>query len=139
MNLDLPVRDLVSPMLRTLRTDQTLSDAWTEMLNGGFHHLPVTQDGQLVGILSASDLRAVLRDLPDDIYETGVVLDSSRTVQTLMTPDPVTITPDAPLREAFEALATGRYHALPVTTAGAVVGILTSTDLLRYALSAAST
>jgi CBS domain-containing protein len=134
MNLDLPVRHVMTTLPRTLRLDETLSDAWTWMLNGGFHHLPVTHEGQLVGILSASDLRAVLRDLPDELYETGVILDDSRTVGTLMTADPESIGPDAPLREAFEALATGRYHALPVTTGGLVIGIVTSTDLLRHAL-----
>jgi CBS domain-containing membrane protein len=134
MNLDLPVHHVMTSLPRTLRIDETLTDAWTWMLNGGFHHLPVTNEGQLVGMLSASDLRAVLRDLPDEIYDTGVILDDSRTVETLMTPDPVSIGPDAPLREAFEALATGRFHALPVTTGGLVVGIVTSTDLLRFVI-----
>ena len=134
MNLDLPVHHVMTSLPRTLRIDETLTDAWTWMLNGGFHHLPVTNEGQLVGMLSASDLRAVLRDLPDEIYDTGVILDDSRTVETLMTPDPVSIGPDAPLREAFEALATGRFHALPVTTGGLVVGFVTSTVLLRFVI-----
>jgi predicted transcriptional regulator len=85
MNLDLPVHHVMTSLPRTLRIDETLTDAWTWMLNGGFHHLPVTNEGQLVGMLSASDLRAVLRDLPDEIYDTGVILDDSRTVETLMT------------------------------------------------------
>lgn len=137
MDLSRPVRDIMSALPRTLSVDETLSDAWTWMLNGGFHHLPVTQEGQLVGILSASDMRAVLRDLPEELFDTGVILDTSRTVATLMTPDPVTIEPEAPISEAFDALATGRYHALPVTTGGTVVGIVTSTDLLRYVIATA--
>ena len=134
MRLEGRVEDVMTALPRTLDVGESLTDAWTWMLNGGYHHMPVTQEGQLVGILSASDLRVALRDLPVELLETGVVLDEERTVATLMTADPVVTEPDAPLRDAFEALATGRYHGLPVVVGREVVGIVTSTDLLRWVL-----
>lgn len=134
MNLDTPVHTLMTWRPRLLDLHGDLSDAWTYMLNGGFHHLPVVTDGHLVGILSATDLRAVLRTLPDDIYETGVVLDTNHTIRTLMTEAPDTLAPDETLRDAAIAFASGRYHALPIVDGHEVVGILTTTDLVKWML-----
>lgn len=137
MNLDTPVHTLMTWRPRLLDLHGDLSDAWTYMLNGGFHHLPVVHEGRLVGILSATDLRAVLRDLPDDLYDTGVILDESRTIRTLMTEAPDTLAPDETVRDAAIAFASGRYHALPIVDGGEVVGMLTTTDLIRWMLEQA--
>ena len=39
-----------------------------------------------------------------------------------------------PIRTAFELLAEGTFHALPIVDDGDLVGIVTTTDLLKYAL-----
>ncbi len=46
----------------------------------------------------------------------------------------VCITPDTPIREAAEILAKREFHALPVTEDNNLVGIITTTDLIRYLL-----
>ena len=131
--LDLPVRDVMTARPRCVEVREDLSDVWTEMLNGGFHHVPVLQEGQLVGILSASDLHALIRAMPEELQETGVIL-AEQTIGGLMSPDPDRLEADATVRDAAEAFASGRYHALPVCEGDAVVGILTTTDLVRWML-----
>ncbi len=76
------------------------------------------------------------RDLTP-LYETdlegralGAVVDHTL-VDASMTPDPITITPDAPLPRAIELLLEHKISGLPVVEGDRLVGIVTVTDLLR--------
>jgi len=81
-----------------------------------FHHLPVVRAGRLVGILGAAELAGAAP---------GLVADA-------MQPDPVSVPIRARLREAAAILGAGSFHSLPVTApGGAIVGVVTSTDLIR--------
>jgi CBS domain-containing protein len=48
-----------------------------------------------------------------------------------MTTELVTLRPDHTLRDAARRFATGGFHALPVVDGEALVGLLTTTDLMR--------
>jgi CBS domain-containing protein len=54
-----PVGDVLTRPLRTVAASTPLYAAWTTLIDAGVHHLPVTRDGEIVGVLAASDL---LRD-----------------------------------------------------------------------------
>jgi CBS domain-containing protein len=57
------VRDLMTTDPETIDPVETTQHAATLMMHGGFRHLPVTEDGAVVGILSIRDLmRIVLED-----------------------------------------------------------------------------
>ena len=47
---------------------------------------------------------------------------------------PLAISPDTTIKEAAEILAEQTFHALPVTDNGNLVGMLTTTDLIKYLL-----
>lgn len=53
----------------------------------------------------------------------------------IMTPNVVTIAPDATLREAMETLATRHVSGAPVVAGEQVVGVLSAIDLLDFAAS----
>jgi CBS domain-containing protein len=54
----------------TVTPDATALDTLIRMQNKGYRHLPVVDDGQLVGIVSVRDLfNAVKRELEEDIQE----------------------------------------------------------------------
>ena len=46
----------------TLETDETTREAATLMIHGGFRHLPVTEGGEVVGMLSIRDLMRIVLD-----------------------------------------------------------------------------
>jgi CBS domain-containing protein len=52
-------------------------------------------------------------------------------VRDVMTPDPVTVSADAPVREAAGLLRKHRVGGLPVMDGGNLVGIITEGDILR--------
>ena len=60
---DTLVRDRMTPHPETLDADDTTEHAAVLMIHGGFRHLPVMHEGEVVGVLSIRDLmRVVLED-----------------------------------------------------------------------------
>jgi CBS domain-containing protein len=117
------------------------------------HELPgvpvVDGDGHVVGIVTESDL--ILRDEESDLhlplhidlmggvvylgrlknYEERVKRALAGTVADLMTPDPVTVSPDASVQEAARVIAQRRHNRLPVVDGeGQLVGVVTRLDVL---------
>jgi CBS domain-containing protein len=67
-------------------------------------------------------------------------MDDARTTQdqlvrTVMSPSPVTVGPDATVRDAARLLADGDVGALPVMSGGKLVGIVTDRDLVIRVLA----
>jgi CBS domain-containing protein len=59
-------------------------------------------------------------------------MSTTRTVGDLMSADPFVISADAPLADAARLLEAHRIHGLPVVdTFGALVGVISQTDMLR--------
>ena len=57
------VRERMTPNPETLDADDTTEHAAVLMIHGGFRHLPVIENGEVVGVLSIRDLmRVVLED-----------------------------------------------------------------------------
>jgi CBS domain-containing protein len=50
------VREFMTPSPQMVDADATVGEALDVMLTGSFRHLPVTEDGRLVGIVSMTDL-----------------------------------------------------------------------------------
>jgi arabinose-5-phosphate isomerase len=80
----------------------------------------VAPDGLLAGIITDGDVR---RHLSGDLLE--------RSVEEVMTRDPITIAPDRLLAEALEIVETRKRGALIVVEERRPVGLVHYLDLLR--------
>jgi CBS domain-containing protein len=98
--------------------------------------LPVVADGQLIGIITWGDLRAAQPSAATtlSVYEWRALLDKV-TVAACMTRDPLTVAPDAPVLEAARIILDHKVSGLPVVADGAVVGVITESDLFRLLLA----
>jgi CBS domain-containing protein len=105
-----------------VRLADTLASARTIMRAEGFKHLPVVETKRVLGVISDRDLRQHAPDLDHILVETA------------MTADPVTVAPDTSIEQAASLLLLKRIGCLPVVQEGALVGIITATDLLRALL-----
>jgi len=121
---DQPIQRIMTTPAWVIGPRSTLEEAARLMARERLHHLPVVDGDRLVGLVSASDL--IGRDAPNA---------GRRPVAEVMQGPPVTLGRDSTLRDAAERLAGGDYHSLPVTdVSGRVIGVVTSTDLIRLLL-----
>jgi CBS domain-containing protein len=103
----------------TIGSEAKLADAHARMMEYRVRHLPVVDDGRLVGMLSSADLGPHLGQL-------------ERTkVNAAMTADPTTVGTDVDAVAAARLMLARRVRALPVVAGERVVGILSATDILE--------
>ena len=122
MKQRVPVSQIMSKDVVTIDPTKTLYEAEALFKKHHIRHIPVVEGRKLIGVLSLTDLlRISFADLSDDEkHVDSVVYDS--------------ISPDTTIKEAAEILAGQTFHALPVTENGNLVGMLTTTDLIKYLL-----
>jgi len=53
---DAPVSAVASSPLRTVAAETPVYQAWMELLDAGLHHLPVVERGEVLGVVSSTDL-----------------------------------------------------------------------------------
>lgn len=99
-------------------------------------HLPVTESGELVGIVSDRDLREVVPSALDVVErpsESARLL--ARPVSELMSTDVVSVSPGDDVVDAIDLMIEHRVGAVPVVQEGStlLVGIVSYVDALRAA------
>jgi len=122
------VKDSMTREVVTLSPRTTAGEALALSRERRIRHLPVLEEGRLVGIVSDRDLRSatpVLGD-PARAEALGGIL-----VQEVMARDVTTIRPDAPIEEAANAMREEKIGCLPVVEDGSLVGVITSSDVME--------
>lgn len=127
----IPVQNYMSDEVVTVEEDTTLLEAHRLMGTKRIRSLPVLRAGQLVGLVTRTDLmgsdpsRMASRNNQDLSLQ---VL--TQPVARCMTRSVLTIAPTAPVTEAAELMLTRKIHCLPVLDAEQkLVGIITESDL----------
>ncbi len=126
------VREWMTKDPITLGPQSSIFQAWKLMKNRRIRHMPVMENGQIVGIVSDRDLRLVLPSPATalEAHELNYLLDKL-TVSETMTKDVITTTPSASIANATRTLLRNRIGALPVLAGAILVGILTRADALE--------
>jgi acetoin utilization protein AcuB len=130
MNVDA----IMSRNVEAVGPDMSLMEIQDVLRKRGFRHLLVVEDDKLVGVISDRDVLRVISPFLDTLSE------EPRDVKTLMRParevmrsDPVSVSPDTPIKEAAQMLLKHTISCLPITRDGnKIEGIVTSKDLLRH-------
>ena len=126
------IEDVMTRSVVALTPEQTLRDALDLFRSKKIRHLPVVQDSRLIGIVTDRDVKRATPSLLSgaDSNDYDRVLDNTKVAQ-IMTRDPMTVTPDTPLKAAVKIFIERKVGALPVVADSALVGIVTQIDLLR--------
>jgi acetoin utilization protein AcuB len=125
------VRDHMSGDPVALKPGDNLRKARQLIMDFGLRRFPVVEEGKLVGIVTDRDVRqadissAVVQERRYQDY----LLDRIQ-IAGIMTPDPITVSPDTPLVTAAQLLLENKIGGLPVVDKGCLVGIITETDMI---------
>jgi acetoin utilization protein AcuB len=130
------VADIMSRRVIVLSEEDNLSQVAAQLERLHFHHLPVVDDGKLVGMLSQRDLlhntvsgvdnSMVARQREERFLESTFVRD-------VMQVNVATAHAEDSVSSAAQRMLDARVGALPVVDeAGMLVGIVTQNDILRY-------
>ncbi len=107
--------------LTTVRDDDLLEFAATLMEWNQFNHLPVeNEDGEIVGMISANDIRRV--DGEADGSQNMLVSEA-------MTADIIDVAPETSLDKAEKMMLANEIGSLPVVRENRVIGIVTANDI----------
>lgn len=119
---------VMTPFPYSIELDDRLSRAEEMMKSHGVHHLPVRENGRLVGVLSASEIERRQRDAaslpnPSDVLDTPVGdcrLDEAHIVDR-----------SHPLDLVLSEMASRHLASVLVTKRDKLVGIFSTTDAHR--------
>jgi acetoin utilization protein AcuB len=103
----------------TIGPNEKLSKVKRIMEAGHFRRVPVVDAGQLIGILTERDL-----------HKYAGFLNSTK-VNAAMRTALITVTPQNTVEDAARLMLTHKIGGLPIVASGKLVGIVTTTDLLR--------
>src|SRR5690606_36684588 len=105
-------------------------------LSKNLRHVPVVRGKKRVGIISETDIDRLIfsRVFEGEEDADEAVLEMLK-IEQVMTHNPKVVSPDATVREVAEILAHEEFHALPVAEGNRLVGIVTTTYLLKYMLT----
>jgi acetoin utilization protein AcuB len=125
------VADWMTPDPVTATMDMSLAEAYELMSENEIRRLLVERDGELVGIITMSD---ILRTIPELLIETDRevrLLRGTQKVREIVTREPVTVDPEDTIQDAAERMLEYQVSGLPVVDGRKAVGIITESDIFR--------
>ena len=136
----LRVRDWMTGKLVTLSPEASVAEALTLCRERRIRHIPILEEGHLVGVVTDRDLRDASPALGDP--ERARALQKLR-VKDVMTREVITADPEDSIENVAQQMYEHKIQSLPVVTEGPVVdegsvvaeeellGIVTSSDVMR--------
>lgn len=116
----------------TINPEDKVSYAFELMKSNQIRHLPVVEGKKLVGIVTDRDIRQIF--VPkQSLYSKKIVKYQMADLQVreIMTPKPITVTPQTSIEDATLLIIKYKIGGLPVVEGEELVGIITDTDVLN--------
>jgi predicted transcriptional regulator len=133
------VAEIMTTNVVAIEPQNSIATAIRLMRQGQLRRLPVVENGALVGIVTSGDLRritglaSILKDPSQDNF-----LWHHIPVANVMSREPISLSPDAPVSEAARLLVEHKIGGLPIVVDGRLVGIITTSDLLETLMAPAN-
>jgi len=132
----MPISEIMTPQVRHIDIDEEVAVARDLMEKYGIHHLPVLENGRLIGMLSWNDLKQVefLCDFIGQKLDDSTIF-KSLSVEELMTKNVQSLTTSSTVSEAVQVFSDASFQSLPITENDELVGIVTTKDLFASFLA----
>ncbi|MFA4849506.1 MAG: CBS domain-containing protein [Methanoregula sp.] len=116
------VGDMMSTPVTTVPPTMPMSTVISMMYASKHLGFPVVERDTLVGIVTLAD-----------VNRTSPIDREAMQVRDIMTRDPVTLPPEAPVIDALRVMSAQDFGRIPVVQDGKILGIVTRTDILKVA------
>ena len=117
---DVTVGDMMSSPVTTVPPTLPLSQVITMMYTSKHLGFPVVDRDALIGMVTLAD-----------VNRTSSIDREAMQVRDIMTHNPVTLPPDAPVIEALKIMSARNFGRIPVVQDGKILGIVTRTDIIK--------
>ncbi len=117
------VRDIMSRNVKTVRPDDTVRDAVRKMNKFRIGSVVVVNSGRPTGIITERNIHQSIVEPRHD--------PSSIRAKVIMTQPLITIDPNTAVEEAAPIMANNTIKTLPVIEKNKILGILTSSDIVK--------
>ena len=132
MNKGELVTKIMTAQVVTINLKHSLRHAEELFAKHKIRHIPVVNGQELIGMLSLTDLLRL--SFMDNYGDDESSIDTAVYSMQVMVSNPVTVKSMQTIKEVAEILASQEFHALPVIDGTKLVGIVTTTDLIKYLL-----
>ena len=134
VKLDRPIVDIMTKQLHTVDVSLKMVEVRLMMVKWHIRHAPVMEKGKLVGILSLTDIQRMSFSTTygEDEMTIDDTISDLFTAGNVMHIHPETLDVHLSIREAARKFAEREFHAFPVMEGDKLVGILTTTDILKF-------
>ena len=144
----LQARDIMTTEVITAAPETSISQVAALLDQHRISGVPVVdREDRVVGVITQSDLVARAQDLelPPTIslFDLRLVLETpghfkkrlekmlGTTVAEVMTPEPLTVTPETPLNQIADLMAKKKVHTIPVLEGDKLIGVIGKIDLIH--------
>lgn len=128
--------DLMSTSPFVVSVTETIRRVMAKLMESDVRHLPVVDEGRLVGMISDRDLRRLI----DPMFELAPVTrarsdELEQPISVLMSSDVISVNPDSEIEEVIDLMIEHKIGAVPVTEPDSekLLGIISYVDVLRAA------
>ncbi|HEY6101911.1 MAG TPA: CBS domain-containing protein, partial [bacterium] len=124
------VRELMQKDVKTVDPEAAVNDVVVSLSDSHISALAVVDGtGRMVGVISSTDILTSEAEAQDAVEREALF--EQMTVRDIMTRRPLTVSPDADVREAAQQMLYADIHRLFVTSDEQVVGVISTTDIMR--------
>jgi Zn-dependent protease len=117
---DVTVGDMMSKPVTTVPPTLPVSQVITMMYSSKHLGFPVVERDTLIGMVTLADIN----------HMTSIDREAMQ-VRDVMTRDPITLPPTAPLIDALKIMSARNFGRIPVVQDGKILGIVTRTDIIK--------
>ena len=127
------ISSIMSTKIITLKKEDDLETAEQLFKKHNIRHIPVVEGKSIIGMLSYTDLlRISYVDAVDDDGKIESLVYNMFTIEQVMAKNVISIASTTSIKEVAEILTKKEFHAVPVVDDDVLVGIVTTTDLIKF-------
>lgn len=133
MNILDPVSKIMTTDLITISPNASIADVAKVFKHKKVHHIPITVDGKLIGMVSKSDYLFFRRGFLDKQEDQKLeeIRMNNYEVSYIMTKGIAKLEPSSKINIALELFKENIFHAIPVVENDVLVGIVTTFDIIN--------